>query len=227
MSQSIAEQRDNASVLGQECEGIQRLTGLVRVAMGRLGGRISPWLDEGLLMSHGLRTLLEITDGSSSDCLLDPAAVDWVVSEMRSWARASAWYRAAWPCRIAPLCSALAERTIGGLADREIAGDLGIDGGRLGERYAEAGLFFGVSPELLLPRRPAASGARDLTEAITELPIEQRRVLTLYFEDGLSFAEIAELLEVTAAEAQETYGRAAGRIRARVFGPSQTAEAGD
>ena len=217
MAQSGAHERSALTVLVDECEEIQRLTALVRVAMGRLGGSVSPWLDEGLLMAQGLVTLLEMAEDSGGDAMADEGALGWVVSGMRTWARASSWYCAAWPCRIAPLCSALAEH--GSAADRQIAGDLGLDEGRLEERYAEAGLVFGVSPELLLPGR--ATDARGLSAAISELPRDQRKLLTLYFEDDLSFPEIAELLGMAPLDTQGTYGRAAARIRARVFGGRQ------
>lgn len=209
-------------IIGErEYEQLDHLTSLVRVAMGRLGGAVSPWLDEGLLMGQGLVTLLELVGDPADAATLDNASVGWVVSGMRTWARASSWYRSAWPCRIAPLCSSLAKRDVDASDDRATARDLGLDGERLAERYVEAGLLFGVSPELLLPERASSGG---LTEAISELAIEQRRLLTLYFEDGLNFPEIARALEMAPERAQETYGRAATRIRARVFGTAQAAE---
>ncbi len=206
-----------------EFEQIQQLTGLVRLAIGRLGGRVSPWLDEGLLMGQGLVTLLELTGDGDVTQVPGKAAVGWVVAGMRGWARASSWFRAAWPCRIAPLCSSLAERASEGAADSRIARDLGLDRERLAERYTEAGLVFGVSPELLLPERAVAEGDRSLSRAISRLPLEQRRLLTLYFEDGLSFPEMAELLRITPEEAQTIFGRAATCIRAAVFGARQLA----
>ena len=206
-----------------EFEQIQQLSGLVRLAVGRLGGRVSPWLDEGLLMGQGLVTLLELTGDADVTQVAGDAAVGWVVDGMRRWARASSWFRAAWPCRIAPLCSSLAERASEGVADSRIARDLGLDREGLAERYTEAGLVFGVSPELLLPERRSEAGHRALSSAISKLALEQRRLLTLYFEDGLSFPEMAELLRITPEEAQTIFGRAATGIRAAVFGAKQLA----
>lgn len=210
-------------VAQREYEDFQRLTRVVRVAMGRLGGVISPWLDEGLLMGQGLVTLLEFVGEAPDPGVFDDAAVDWIISRMRTWARSSTWYHAAWHCRVAPLCSALAERGRRAADDRQIAGDLGLDEGRLGERYTEAGLIFGVSPELLLPEPVGSDGIDGLTAAISALPLEQRRLLTLYFEDELTFTEIGELMDVSPGRAQEIYGRAATSIRARVFGAWQAA----
>jgi DNA-directed RNA polymerase specialized sigma24 family protein len=98
-----------------------------------------------------------------------------------------------------------------------------VDGDRLAERYTEAGLVFGVSPELLMPSGTRAIDTSGLTRAVDALPLEQRQVLTLYFEDSLSFPEIAQALELSPTEAQELYGRAATTIRARVSGTGHAA----
>ncbi len=226
MAQMATDIREEPGVSEQEYDDLLRLTGLVRVALGRLGGRISPWLDEGLLMGQGLMALIELA-GNAGEVEVgdddavevgDDDAVGLVVAGMRAWARASSWYHAALPCRIAPLCASLAARSGRSAApDREIAQDLGLDEAALAERYTEAGLVFGVSPELLLPEREGVAAAGGLAGAIARLPVEQRRLLTLYFEDGLSFPEIASLLGVGAEGVQESYGRAATLIRARVL----------
>ncbi|MFO8081853.1 MAG: sigma factor-like helix-turn-helix DNA-binding protein [Armatimonadota bacterium] len=239
MTRSPAEQRDDQRVQGEfagtrpdlreaeRCE-IRRLASLVRLAVGRLGGRISPWLDEGLLMGQGLMTVLEMRGAGADGFTPEADAAGEVVRSMRAWARASSWYQAAWPCRIAPLCCSLAERGSEDAGDHETARDLGLDETRLAERYVEAGLLFAVSPELLLPRlllRDRPAGPRGSTHddgrlksAISELPLQQRQALALYFEDGLTFPEIAELLKITPDAAQAAFGRAATRIRAGVFG---------
>lgn len=207
------------------------LVRIVRIAMGRIGGKLTPWLDEGLLMSQGLVTLLEIS-GDDRDLRAQEEACGGgertlrrVVSGMRDRARASSWFARAWPCRIAPLCASLAYR--GDDGEEAVAGDLGLEPPELAGRYTEAGLVFGVSPELMLPdfatpRVGSRNGGEGpgrgvLAQAISMRPVEQRRVLTLYFQEGLSFPEIAELLELPPERAQELYGRAAAAVRARVM----------
>ena len=195
------------------------LAQIVSVAMGRIGGQLAPWLDESLLMGQGLATLLELSDvragaqRSIDGDLSGEIALRHVVSGMRNWARASSWFMRAWPCRIAPLCAAL---VIGG-DDRDelLAGDLGLDSAELAERYTEAGLLFGVSPELMLPGLNADH--HKLAEAINARAVNQRRVLTLYFQEALSFPEIAELLDLPRSRVQELYGRAAVGIRASML----------
>jgi hypothetical protein len=233
MARGTTDQRDDIGarpdnddpevMVAEECHDLQRLTSVVRIAMGRLGAQISPWLDEGLLMGQGLVTLLELTGDPTDRVMRDHEAVGWVVSGMRTWARASSWYRAAWPCRIAPLCSSLAERQ--DAPDLQTARDLGLSEEQLSERYTEAGLLFGVSPELLLPASSLTARPGALTGAISQLPLQQRQLLTVYFEDGLSFQEIGELLDISPERAQRLYGRAATAIRAGVFGTRQLAGA--
>ncbi len=198
----------------REAGEVRELARVVRVAMGRLGASIEPWLDEDLLVSQGMASLLELERARRAEGADDRGAIWHVVGGMRAWARSTSWYRAALPCRIAPLCASLAERwTDGAPADRVVAGDLGLTVQGLNERYLEAGLMFGVSPELMLAKRGEAPGADRMAEAVSALPEQQRRLLTLYFEDGLSFAEIARLLEISAERAQALYGRAGTAIR--------------
>lgn len=217
MAPTAAGLRDDCRVTEREYDDLLRLTGLVRVALGRLGGRVSPWLDEGLLIGQGLTALIGVAAGPEQTPLCDDAAVAAVVGAMRRWARASSWYHAALPCRVAPLCAARAAGCRTAARDDQIARELGIAEDALPERYTEAGLLFGVSPELLLPERGSPAGAAGLAGALAGLPVEQRRLLTLYFEDGLSFPEIASLLGVSAERAQESYGRAATLIRGRMI----------
>lgn len=202
------------------------LTSLLQVAAGRIGGQLAPWLDERLLLSQGLCALLETM---GDDCSPLPAQSDhdgWsqrlriAVRGMRNWARASCWFTRAWACRVAPLCAALWQRGDG--KEAEVARDLGMEPQALAGRYTEAGLLFGVSPDLILPTAAVthSGGAEQslLAGAVSSRPVEQRRVLTLYFGEGLSFPEIAELLGRPPATVQETYGRAATAIRAHLLG---------
>lgn len=207
------------------------LVRIARIALGRIGAQLAPWLDEGLLMGQGLATLLEMSGNDVESQPLEDAGggsertLRRVVNGMRSRARASSWFAGAWPCRIAPLCASLAYRDDG--SEEAVADDLGLKPRELAGRYTEAGLLFGISPELMLPhvrvrlanlpREGHPSDCRVLAAAVSGRPVEQRRVLTLYFQEGLSFPEIAELLELPPGRVQELYGRAAVAIRAQVM----------
>ncbi|MGC9318524.1 MAG: sigma factor-like helix-turn-helix DNA-binding protein [Armatimonadota bacterium] len=193
-------------------QAVARLTRVVRLAMGRLGCVLAPYLDEGLLLSEGLMALAELAAGVPADDEdIAPVALRLVVGRLRRRARASSWFRVAWPCRVAPLCAAIAER--GPDADGPLAEALGLPAEDLSGRFVEAGLVFAVSPELILPEGACAEAA---PSAVSTLPERQRRLLAAYFQGGLSFPEIARLLGLPGAEAQELFGRAATGVRAQV-----------
>ncbi len=193
-------------------ETLERTAHVVRLAVGRLGCVLEPWLDTRLLLGRGIAAVLSAGDDNDT-----PEAgsrlLRIAVESLRGWARASFWFRSAWPCRVAPLCAALQR---GATADHAIAAELGVHTTDLSHRFLEAGLVFAVSPELIAPPGLAESAA--LASAVAELPALQRKLLVLYFRDGLSFPEIAELLELPQPRAQETYGRAAASVRAYLAG---------
>ena len=185
------------------------------------------------MMGHGLATLLDSSAGEAAS--LEPAdglnggerTLRRVVSGIRNWARGSSWFARAVPRRVDPLCASQAAGTAG--PDEAIVAELDIEGRELQERFTEAGLVFGVGPELMLPHLSVAcagsAGPEDqqqstrvmLADTISARPIEQRRVLTLYFQQNLSFPEIAELTDLPPARVQELYGRAAVCIRAELL----------
>lgn len=194
-------------------DGLAGLARIVRVAIGRLGCVVAPWLDEGLMFSHGLTTLLELAR-TGPDQGFEAVAVRHVVDSLRRRARTSSWYRNAWGCRVAPLSAAAAGH--GANNDAQIAAELGVPTRAVPERFVEAGLLFGVSPELMLSvTGDEQARQRRLAAAVCALPTGSRRLLTLYFGEGLSFPEIAHLLDLSHEAAQEFYGRAAARIRGR------------
>jgi len=186
------------------------LARMVRVATGRLGCVLAPWLDEGMLVGQGMVTLAAAVRSTAHLARREDELIRVAVESLRRWARLSSWYEQAWPWRVAPLCAALAARP--GASPRALAAELGLTPAGLRERFTEAGLVFGVSPELILPASIRPDGR--LAQAVAELPLEQRSLLVLYFQDELSFPEIAQSLELTPARTQELYGRAAATVRA-------------
>lgn len=189
-------------------ELVERFAHVVRVAMGRLGAQLSPYLDETVLMGRGLITLFEVAEHQQvSSPRFEEVAMRRIVEDLRRLARSTQWFRSAWSERVEPLCADAAEAL------------LAPDG--LGPRFTEAGLVFGVSPERMLPVAELNSAQRSqLASVIDDLPAPQRTLLTAYFQDGLSFPEIAELLELPPTQVQALYGRAAVAIRAALTGPT-------
>ncbi len=186
------------------------LARMVRVATGRLGCVLAPWLDEGMLVGQGMITLASAVPGTAHLARREDELIRAAVESLRRCARLSSWYHEAWPCRVAPLCTALAGHP--GASMRALGAELGLTSSGLRERFTEAGLLFGVSPELILPAAIRPAGR--LAQAISALPLDQRSLLVLYFEDELSFPEIAQSLGLTRARTQELYGRAAAAVRA-------------
>ncbi len=205
--------------LHADCEtdrrAVAHVAHLARVAVGRLGCIVSPWLDEGLLLGEALHMLLKLFEARYLPRSAEDQAIARTVDHLRRYARASSWYRSCWPCRIAPLCASLVER--GPVRASEIAADLGVPPHKLTERFVEAGLFFAVSPQLMIP----ASGSvtrRIIEQSVGALPATQRRVLALYFRERLSFPEVAELLGRSPRAVQGMYGRAGVITRVRITG---------
>lgn len=189
-------------------ETLEHIAQVVQLAVGRLGCVLEPWLDTRLLLGRGLAAVLS-AGGEDDTAERGSRLLQIAVDILRSWARASSWYRSAWPCRVAPLCAALRQ---GAIDDHAIAAELGIPTTDLPHRFLEAGLVFAVSPELMAP--PGLVESTALASAVAELPAVQRNLLVLYFRDGLSFPEVAQLLELPQPHVQEIYGRAAASLRA-------------
>jgi len=204
---ALAQASDHPAAIAELAGALARM---VRVATGRLGCVLTPWLDEGMLVGQGMVALAAAVRGTAHLARREDELIRAAVESLRRWARLSSWYHEAWPRHVAPLCVALAARP--GASPRALAAELGLTPAGLGERFTEAGLVFGVSPELILPAAVRPDGR--LAQAVSELPLEQRSLLVLYFQDELSFPEIAQSLELTPARTQELYGRAAAAVRA-------------
>jgi len=200
---------------GRPC--FERLARMARMAVGRLGARLEPWLDEGLVVGRALMALLELGEPAIDiPPSAEARAVNAVVEGLRNWIRGGGWFEAAWR-RTETLCRVATE--VGVECPELLAEELGLDDSRLETAFAEAGLVFGVCPERMLPAARVTPEDQSLVAAVVgELPERQRTVLTLYFREGLGFAEIAELLDLGAGDLQGLYGRAAVHVRSSLCG---------
>ncbi|HUS81421.1 MAG TPA: sigma factor-like helix-turn-helix DNA-binding protein, partial [Armatimonadota bacterium] len=187
---------------------MRRLARAARAAVGRLGARLHPHLDEGLVMGRALMALVEMAD---QPLTAEDRAVAVAVEALRAWLRAGPWLASAWRERIGPLCAAVGRAS----SDEALQAELKLAPAELEERFIEAGLAFGVSPERILPLAQVTPAEQDLVaEAVAELSESQRTVLTLYFRESLGMPEIAELLGIEPERLQALYGRAGVAIRA-------------
>ncbi len=204
-------------------ERIKGLAELARTAVGRLGTRLDPHLDEGLVVGRSMMMLMQIcTEMTAARAHATEQAARATVEGLRAWVKSGPWFEGAWRDRVGPLCSAAGH--CGVEVDELIADRLSCDPAQVADRFLEAGLVFGVSPERILPLARVNDSAREQVSAIVgALPECQRTILTFYFRERLSFPEIAELLSLSPEQLQVTYGRAAILIRSRLL----AAQAGD
>lgn len=201
-------------------ELVQRFAHLVKVAVGRIGAVLAPYLDETVLMGRGLITLFEGAEHhqlysarANAAPSFEETAARRILHDLRRSARGTEWFRAAWARRVEPLCAAAAWH--GTTADVALARELDLRPDELERRFVEAGLVFGVCPERMIPvARLSPAQRTQLAAVIAGLPTPQGTVLAEYFEHRLSFPEIAELLALPPAHVQALYGHAALAIRA-------------
>ena len=205
--------RGSCHGLATRHELVQRFAHLVKVAIGRIGAQLSPYLDESLLIGRGLMTLVEAVEHTQvEDARFEELTGRYILEDLRRWTRTTAWFRAAWSQRVEPLCTAWRCEP---RAEDGLAAELGLPTRSLHERFVEAGLVFGVSPDRMIPVAQVSPAQRaDIASAIAGLRSPQVTLLTLYFQERLSFPEIVELLKLPPDEVQALYGRCAVTIRA-------------
>ena len=71
----------------------------------------------------------------------------------------------------------------------------------------------GVSPETAFQ---AEETRRGMVDAINRLPHRERLVVTLYYYEGMTLAEIGDVLGVTESRVCQIHGQAVLRVRARL-----------
>jgi len=90
-----------------------------------------------------------------------------------------------------------------------------------------------IAMERLAQARAANPGAvepdvrLDLDAALAELPEDARAILLLRYQQGLSYAEIAEVLEIPAGTVASRLNRAREQVRRRLRGYGREAKAAD
>lgn len=88
-----------------------------------------------------------------------------------------------------------------------------------GRRLCETGLLDDLLPQIVDPRPNAAEAlasreeARELAEALESLPEETREILTLFYREGQSVAQVSFLLELSETAVKKRLSRARERLR--------------
>ncbi len=219
---------------------------LVKYVAGRVGSGLPRSVDQNDLASYGLFGLIDAIDKFDLErgfkfetyainrikgAILDELrALDWVPRSVRSRARRieSAIAELEHTLQRAPneqelaealemevedLQSALAEIGRSGISalDEFVGSDSQTS---VGEMLADPG---GVSPEAAFQAEETRSG---MVDAINRLPHRERLVVTLYYYEGMTLAEIGEVLGVTESRVCQIHAKTMMSLRNRIGEPS-------
>jgi len=185
---------------------------LVDRAIARMAARWPQDVDQAWLHGHATVALTRATASVEDEADLPEAGVLAISERLRTLLVGTEWYREAMLGRARPLCEAWRGAVLAGRepTDRTLCARLHISQPELTERFVELATVFAVEPAGLMP------GGRELDEgvamAIGGLPGDQQLVVSLYFEQQFTLAEIARVLNMLPVRAQELLGRAAATI---------------
>ncbi len=219
---------------------------LVKYVAGRVGAGLPRSVDQGDLASYGLFGLIDAIDRFEPErgfkfetyainrikgAILDELrALDWVPRSVRSRARLiengiteleHKFQRNPTEEELAKhidmdlddLHGALAEIGRSGMAalDEFVSGESQTS---MGEMLADA---TGVSPESAFQ---AEETRRGLVDAINRLPNRERLVVTLYYYEGMTLAEIGDVLGVTESRVCQIHAKTMMSLRNRLGDPA-------
>lgn len=219
---------------------------LVKFVAGRVGVGLPRSVDAGDLVSYGIFGLIDAIDKFDMErgfkfetyainrikgAILDELrALDWVPRSVRARAReiergmAELEHRLQrsvtdeelarhLSMRVDDLQEALAEMSTLGLVALDAV--FGPDSsGSLGDMVADP---LGASPEAAFQREETR---RSLADAINRLPDRERLVLTLYYYEGLTLAEIGDVLGVTESRVCQIHAKSVMSLRNRFTEPT-------
>ena len=218
---------------------------LVKFVAGRVGSGLPRSVDQADLVSYGIFGLIDAIEKFEPErgfkfetyainrikgAILDELrALDWVPRSVRSRAR-----------EIERSLAELEHREQRSVSDDELAKHMGKDLDNLRGDLAEISTLGLVAlDEVLGPESSSSlsdmisdrSGAspeaafqkeetrRLLADAINRLPERERLVLTLYYFEGLTLAEIGDVLSVTESRVCQIHAKSVMSLRNRLSGP--------
>lgn len=226
-------------------ELILRYAPLVRYVAGRMGSGLPSHVERADLVSYGIFGLIDAVErfDPARGCQFETYAIarikgnildelrslDWVPRSVRTKAR-----------RIEATLARLAAALHRSPSDAELADALGMSDGQLQHALAQVSLMSLITFDAAVSSAATddppltvgdvlASGDDDpvaaveladlrraLAEAIERLSERERAVVSLYYHDGLTLAEIGEVLGVTESRACQIHGKAVTKLRLRL-----------
>ncbi len=218
---------------------------LVKFVAGRVGAGLPRSVDQADLVSYGIFGLIDAIEKFEPErgfkfetyainrikgAILDELrALDWVPRSVRSRAR-----------EIERSLAELEHREQRSVSDDELAQHMGKDLDNLRGDLAEISTLglvaldevlgpesssslsdmisdrSGMSPEAAFQKEETR---RLLADAINRLPERERLVLTLYYFEGLTLAEIGDVLSVTESRVCQIHAKSVMSLRNRLSGP--------
>jgi RNA polymerase sigma factor for flagellar operon FliA len=222
---------------------------LVKFVAGRVGVGLPRSVEQADLISYGMFGLIDAIDKFDVErnikfetyavnrikgAILDELrALDWVPRSVRARAR-----------EIQRSLSELEHRLQRSATEQELADHMSVPLATLQDQLGEiAGLGFVALDELLDPAERGSASVGDLvadpraidpggsfedqetryflTDAINRLPERERLVITLYYYEGLTLAEIGHVLGVTESRICQIHTKSVMSLRNRMLEPGQ------
>ena len=180
--------------------------------IARVAARWPADVDAGWVRSHAMVALRHAATVVEDEEELPVAGVRAIHERLRTLLGGTQWYREAMLGRARPLCEAWRGAILAGRepSDHTLCARLKLSREELARRFVELATVFAVEPAALMP------GEMELSEgialAVGGLDGEQRLVASLYFQQQLTLAEIAEVMGLLPVRVQELFGRAAAAI---------------